>query len=261
MIVEPPSTSLQSVERALDVLCAFENKDEFGISELSRVLKLPKSAVHRVMLTLVGKGFVEQNSRRRYRLGLKILELGNVCRLRLDLASVAQPILNDLSIKANSNVHLAKLDGTEVVDLVRIEFPAPLRVARAPMLRRPAHCTALGKAMLAFGKPYLVERVLAEKLGRLTRKTIVDPARFRSELQRTRTRGYAIDNEEFYSGTRCVAAPVCDESGEVVAAVSVSGLITHVTEDRLAHLGEMVMESARAISMRLGNRELGGTTT
>src|SRR4051794_7110351 len=79
------ASGLQTIDRALDVLCAFEGKDELGISELSRMLKLPKSAVYRVVLTLASRGFVEQNAKRRYRLGLKMLELGNLCRLRLDL--------------------------------------------------------------------------------------------------------------------------------------------------------------------------------
>ena len=248
------ASGLQTIDRALDVLCAFEGKDELGISELSRLLKLPKSAVHRVVLTLASRGFVEQNAKRRYRLGLKMLELGNVCRLRLDLASVAEPILNELSVKANANVHMARLDGSDVVDLLRIEHPSPMRIGRAPMLRRPVHCTALGKAMLAFGNGALVEQVLAQKLSRMTRKTIIDPERFRAEMERTRLRGFAIDDEEFYGGRRCVAAPVLDPAAQVVAGVSVSGMITHITEDRVVEFGAMVMASARSVSTRLGSR-------
>lgn len=251
-------TGLQTIDRALDVLCAFQGKDELGISELARMLKLPKSAVHRVVLTLTARGFVEQNAKRRYRLGMKMMELGNLCRLRLDLAGVAEPVLHDLSVRADANVHLARLDGFEVVDVLRIEYPAPMRIGRAPMLRRPVHCTALGKAMLAFGSAYLVDRLLTEqKLSRMTRKTIVDPARFRVELDRTRARGFAIDNEEFYGGRRCVAAPVFDDAGQAVAGVSVSGIITYITEDRVSEFGAMVMDAGRDISARLGWR---GTT-
>ena len=106
--------SLQTVDRALDILCAFSDKDEIGISELSRRLKLPKSAVHRVMHTLALRGFIEQGENRRYRLGLRVLEeMGNVCRLRMELASVGAPIVKELSIRANCNSHLAKMDGIE----------------------------------------------------------------------------------------------------------------------------------------------------
>src|SRR6478609_381900 len=103
--------ALQTVDRALDILCMFAEADEVGVSELARRLELPKSAVHRVLHTLTMRGFLEQTANRRYRLGLKVLELGNVCRLRMDLAKIAAPILEQLSTRANCNSHLAKLDG------------------------------------------------------------------------------------------------------------------------------------------------------
>jgi IclR family KDG regulon transcriptional repressor len=244
-----------TIERALDVLCAFTDHGELGISELSRRLKLPKSAVHRVMRTLALKGFVEQDPNRRYRLGFMILELGNACRFRLDLARVTDPVLRELSVRANANTHLAKLDGAEVVDLLRVEYPSPMRVGRGPILRRPVHCTALGKAMLAFGKAESVEELILGGLSRMTRRTITQPDRFRAELERTRHRGYAVDNEEFYAGRRCVAAPIVDDTQKAIAAISISGLITHVTEDRVPQLGVMLMESAATISRHLGYRQ------
>jgi IclR family transcriptional regulator, KDG regulon repressor len=243
---------LQTIDRALDVLCAFSDKDEIGISDLSRRLKLPKSAVHRVMHTLALRGFIEQGENRRYRLGLRVLELGNVCRLRTELASVGAPIVRALSVRANCNSHLAKMDGLEVVDLVRSEYPAPVRVARMAIMRRPVHCTALGKSMLAFGDGARVDAVIRAGLSRLTQRTITQPARFQGELSKIRERGFAIDNEEFYAGKRCVAAPVFDESRQVIAAVSLSGLMTQITEDRVEQFGALVMEAARRISAHLG---------
>jgi DNA-binding IclR family transcriptional regulator len=245
---------LQTVDRALDILCAFSDKDEIGISDLSRKLKLPKSVVHRVMHTLALRGFVEQGENRRYRLGLRVLELGNVCRLRMELLSVGAPIIKALSVQANCNSHLAKMDGMEVVDLVRSEHPAPVRVARMPILRRPAHCTALGKAILAFGDAARVDAVVRAGLSRLTHRTITQPTRFRGELSRIRERGFAIDNEEFYAGIRCVAAAVFDDSGQPIAGVSLSALITHITEDRVEHFGSLVMDAARRISAHVGYR-------
>jgi DNA-binding IclR family transcriptional regulator len=244
---------LQTLLRGLEVLNAFSEKEDLGISDLARRLALPKSAVHRVIRTLANGRFVEQTPARRYRLGLKILELGNLCRLRLDLAARAQPILESLSNRAGANAHLAKLDGVEVFDLVRVEHPAPLRITRNPMMRRPAHCTALGKAILAFENALRVEEILAAGLTRLTRKTITNPERFRDELASVRKRGYAVDNEEFYSGTRCLAAPVFDDSGRVVAAMSVSCLITYLTEDRVPHFAGLVLDAAQHLSAQLGH--------
>jgi IclR family acetate operon transcriptional repressor len=175
-----------------------------------------------------------------------------LCRLRLDLATRAQPILESLSNRAGANAHLAKLDGTEVVDLLRVEHPTPQRITRNPMLRRPAHCTALGKAMLAFDSAARVDEILSAGLARLTRKTITQPERFLSELARVRKRGYAVDNEEFYLGTRCVAAPVFDDSGRVVGAMSVSCLITQLTEDRVPDYAALVQDASRHLSEQLG---------
>lgn len=244
--------TLQTIDRALDILTAFAAKHEFGVSEMARAVGLPKSATHRILTTLAERGFLEQGGNHRYRLGLKVLELGNACRLRLDLATVAQPILESLSVQANCNSHLAKLDGLEVVDVLRAEYPAPFRISRTAMLRRPAHCTALGKVLLAFGNPNLAAEIAAAGLPRLTRLTITKPERFFAELDRIRRRGFAVDNEEFYAGRRCLAAPVLDEKGHVVAALSISAMITEITEDRVPVFARMVVESAARISEQLG---------
>jgi DNA-binding IclR family transcriptional regulator len=246
------SAAFRSVDHALDVLCAFAEKEELGISELARRLHLHKSGVHRIVRALATKGFVQQRSNRRYSLGLRVLELGNMYRLRLDLARNAESILRPLSERMNANAHLARLENYEVLDLLRVEFPAPIRVTRSPMLRRPAHCTALGKVLLAYGPEQQLEGVLRRGLSRLTCKTITQPERLIAELARIRERGYAVDDEEFYPGIRCVAAPVFDEDGGITAAMSISGLITHVTEDRLPQFAEAVTHAALELSAQLG---------
>ena len=251
----PPAerTQFRSLDHALGVLCALAEKEDLGISELARRLRLHKSGVHRVLRALSAWGFVEQLPNRRYSLGLKVLELGNIYRLRLDLTRKAGPILKQLSLRTNANAHLARLDQGEVLDLLRIEYPAPLRVMRAPILRRPAHCTALGKALLAHGPADRVTQVIAAGLARMTPRTITQPDRFLNELARVREAGYAVDNEEFYSGMRCIAAPVFNEQSDAVAAISISALITHLTTDRIQPFAQMVVEAARELSSHLGH--------
>jgi DNA-binding IclR family transcriptional regulator len=251
-------TAFRSVDHALEVLCAFAEKEELGISDLARRLNLQKSGVHRIVRALASKGFVQQRANRRYSLGLRVLELGNMYRLRLDLARNAEPILRPLSERMNANAHLARMENSEVLDLLRVEYPTPLRVTRSPMLRRPAHCTALGKVLLAFGPDEQLQRVLRRGLSRMTAKTITHPERLHAELERIRERGYAVDDEEFYPGIRCIAAPVFDEDGKITAAMSVSGLITHVTEDRVPQFGDAVMHAAAALSEQLGFRRAQG---
>ncbi len=247
-----PRTDFRSLEHALGVLCAFQEREEFGISELARSLGLHKSGVHRIVRALTTWGFVEQLPNRRYSLGVKVLELGNIYRLRLDLIRKAEPILKLLSQRANANTHLARLEKCEVLDLIRVEYPAPLRVMRSPILRRPAHCTALGKALLAFGPPERVAQVLAGSLAKMTQRTISQPERLLQELARVREAGYAVDNEEFYSGIRCLAAPVFNEQSDAIAAVSISSLITHITTDRIPQFAQFVVETARELSSQLG---------
>jgi DNA-binding IclR family transcriptional regulator len=250
---EQPS-AFRSVDHALEVLCAFAEKEELGISDLARRLNLQKSGVHRIVRALALKGFVQQRANRRYSLGLRVLELGNMYRLRLDLARNAEPILRPLSQRTNANVHLARMENSEVFDLLRVEYPTPLRVTRSPMLRRPAHCTALGKVLLAYGPEEQLDSVLRRGLSRMTSKTITQADRLHLELGRIRDRGYAVDDEEFYPGIRCIAAPVFDEDGTITAAMSVSGLITHVTEDRVPQFAEAVMHAAGSLSEQLGFR-------
>ncbi len=175
-------------------------------------------------------------------------------RLRLDMVRKAEPILRDLSRRANANTHLARLENGEVLDLLRVEYPSPLRVTKSPMLRRPPHCTALGKVLLAHGTIEEVNALFERGVARLTHKTITQPQRLLKELSRIRECGYAIDDEEFYNGIRCVAAPVFDENGDTVAAMSISGLITHVTEDRIPQLASWVMQACGDLSAQLGFR-------
>jgi DNA-binding IclR family transcriptional regulator len=111
----------------------------------------------------------------------------------------------------------------------------------------------LGKALLAFSDARLAAQVAAGGLPRLTRYTITNPERFLAELERVRQRGYAVDNEEFYAGRRCLAAPVFDEHGRVAAALSISGMITDFTEDRVPAFAKIVMESAAQITEQLGH--------
>jgi IclR family acetate operon transcriptional repressor len=247
-------SAFPALENALNVLGVFAEKDEMGISEVARRLAIPKSGVHRVVRTLVARGFVEQRPNRRYCLGVRLLELGNLYRLRLDLIRLAEPVLRRLSTTANANAHLARLENAEVLDLLRVEHPAPLRVARSPMLRRPPHCTALGKALLAFGSAAQIDRTIAAGLPRLTARTITRPDRLLAELSSIRERGFAVDNEEFYAGMRCIAAPVFDENGEAAAAMSISGLITQVTEDRVEVYAALVVECSLELSVHLGYR-------
>jgi len=197
------------------------------------------------------RGFTERTRARRYRLGLKVLELGNSYRFQLDVVETAEPILKELSQLLNANTHLAKLDKAEVVDLTRVEYPVPLRTAKFPILRRPAYCTALGKVLLAYSGKATLDQAL-QMLSKVTAKTITQPQRFLQQLHHIREVGYGVDDEEFSLGVRCVAAPVFSNTSEVIAAASVSAPTTCLTYDKLPEFAKHVMQSAQEISTRLG---------
>jgi DNA-binding IclR family transcriptional regulator len=249
--------TLASVHNAARLLCAFSTTDtEYGVSELARKLQLAKSTVHRLLTTLAEEELVERNPRTgRYRLGLKMWELGTLAAGHLTLHEAAAPYLDDLRNRSRETVHIAVLDGTEVVYVERRESPQTLRLFGRVGHRNSAHCTSTGKVLLAFLPPDELERRLADiELVAKTPYTITDPERLRAELALVRKRGYAVNVNESELGIASVAAPILDRSGTVVAAVSTAGPLTRFEGPAMRHFAEMTVDAARHISERLGFR-------
>ncbi|HEY8425745.1 MAG TPA: IclR family transcriptional regulator [Limnochordales bacterium] len=257
--------SVQSVERAVRLLDVLARHDA-GISDLARATGLHKATVHRLIKTLLRLGLVElAPDGVRYRLGLRLLELGGRVLARLDVREVARPYLADLRDRTRLTVHMAVLDGTDVVYVEKLDSPANLRMASFVGTRSPAYCTALGKAILAVLPEQEREAILQRtRLLPRTPQTITTVEALRQDLAATRARGFAVDNVENEEGIRCVGAPVFGHGGRVVASVSVSGPIFSVTPDRVDELGRAVVETAGAISHALGyggsSRVIGGAS-
>jgi DNA-binding IclR family transcriptional regulator len=210
---------------------------------------------HRLLQTLVHTGYVEQDPRtRRYQLGLKILELRGVTVGAMRMAAEARPVLRDLMLRTGLRVHLAVYRGGSVVYIDRVDNSASL-LQYVPLGKRAsAHATGLGKAILAHSAPEDVAAFLARQpLTRITATTITDAEALSRELATIRRQGFALDRGESDINTRCVAAPIFDYTGRVVAAVSVAGG-TEEVEPRVAELAPVVMEIAQAISRRFGFR-------
>lgn len=246
--------TLNSVRNAARLLVAFSlERPELGVTELSRALGLGKSTVHRLVSTLAAFGLVELNPEtRKYRLGLKLIELGTVRLAQIELREQARPYLRRLSAQTQETVHLAILDEAAVIYIEKIESPQPLRVSSWVGKRNPAYCTGVGKTLLAYQPAATIEELVASGLMAHTPTTLTDPARLRAELAAIRTRGYALDNEEFQVGVRCVAAPVRDWTGQVVAALSVTAPAQRMSGSRAASLVTPVIETAAEISRQMG---------
>ena len=249
-------TRLSSVATAIRLLKAFSDSDrEIGISALSKKLGVSKSTVHRVATTLVAEGLLEQNPENdRYRLGLALFSLGTLVRRRMDISNEAKPFLSKLRETTKENIHLAVLQGSEVVYVYDMESSQAVRLKPHLGSTKPLFCSAEGLAILAFQPPSFVDRVLSGPLQPRTNNTMTDPAKIRARLEKIRADGYALEDEESEIGMRCVAAPIFDAEGHAVAAVGVAGPSQRLSTHAVANFAPQVRDAAASASMRLGYR-------
>jgi DNA-binding IclR family transcriptional regulator len=255
---EEGGTRLSSVANAILLMKTFsDEQSELGISALAERLGLAKSTVHRLASTLVEAGMLEQNKETgKYRLGLAVFELGSLVRRKIDISLEAKPWLMTLREQTGETVDLSILDHGGVVCVNFLESKKVNRTSSGIGLRKPVHCTAEGKALIAFQPPQMIERIINAGLERRTPRTMIDPAALTEELAKIRARGYATDDEEYELGVRGIASPIRDDSGNSVAAVGVSGPAQRLTKNRLRALAGHVNEAAKAISLRLGDRTI-----
>jgi IclR family KDG regulon transcriptional repressor len=247
---------LSSVATALRLLKAFsEDEVDIGISDLARRLGIAKSTAHRLSVTLVSEGMLEQDrANGKYRLGVGLFRLGALVRRRMEVSNEARPFLYELREKINESVHLAILDGSEIMYVYNLESTHAIRMRSDLGVRKPAHCTAEGQAILAFQPPEVIEQVIAAGLAPRTPNTITAAEKFLRALAVVRQRGCAIEDEESELGMVCVAAPIRDDAGDVVAAVGVAGPVTRLTRRSVATIVPHVIAAADQVSARLGYR-------
>ena len=234
------------------------SRDDAGLTllELSERLGLHKSTAHRLLMVLERHRFVEKiRHGGRYGLGLKLFELGTRSAAHLGLGQRARPYLERLVAEVGETAHLCILDDGEVLYLEKVE---PSRAVRAPSSvgrRNPAHCTAVGKALLAF-VPQTDLDAMAKRHGlrAFTRNTITSLPRLKRELALVRQRGYAIDDEEIEEGLVCIGAPIRDYSGSVVASMSVAGPAFRLSRTRIPIVANLVTQAAAEFSASLGYR-------
>jgi len=251
--------SVQAIERGCRILDHLSRgKQSYSIHDLSLSLNLPKPTIHRILSTLRHFGFVAQDELSKdYRLGFRLVELGHTVLDRIDLRKVAEPFLGDLARMAQETVHLVILDQGEIVYLDKVEEvndQRSLRMASRIGMRNYAHSCAVGKVLLETLPDVELDEIIARRgLPRLTKNTIVRLEEFKKHLANVKTQGYAIDDEENEEGIRCVAAPVRNDRGSVIAAISISGPTVRMTEKRIHNeLKTRVMKTALEISKKLG---------
>lgn len=252
---EKKTDTLKTAQRTLDILEAFSvDHPEYSASELVKKVSLPPGSIYRFLRVLTEKGFLERNPQtKKFRLGMRMFELGSLVWRDLDLRKIALPWIEKLSQKSGETVHLGVLSGNEVVSIEGIESGQSLRISLPVGKRVCLHSTGIGKAILAFLPEEEIKRIIAEKgLPGFTPNTITNPTRLAEEIEKIRRQGYAVDNEENEPGIRCVAAPIRNYSKAVVASISISGPAVRVTEEQVPQLAKIVKEAAYQISRSLG---------
>lgn len=247
-------TTLSSARNALRILKAFgPGEHALGVTELARRLGIAKSTAHRLLGTLAAEGFVRKVDHSRYALGLALWELGSRMVSGLELREVAHPILQELRDATGETVHLAILDGAEVVYLDRMESQAGLTLFRRIGFRMPAHATSSGKAILAFSPPEVVEQVFEAGMKKLAPRTITTRKQFLATLDRIRADGYVVSIEESEQAASSVGAPIFDHR-QIVGAISVAGPSQRFPEETIAKIARLVVNASRRISRGLGSQ-------
>jgi IclR family transcriptional regulator, acetate operon repressor len=239
----------QSAGRALAVLRCFETAPgDLGVTEIATRTGLTVSTAHRLARALCDGGLLIHDPRReRYRLGPTLVVLGRKAEAQLGYAQVL-PILEELATATGESVNLGIRAGSEVLVVLDVASSQPLRFEQAPGSRVPVHTSAMGKCLLAYTPDPAREVEQLAPLAPVTDRTITAQADLVAELERTRTRGWALNDEERNPGVRAIAAPVLDPEGRAVAAIAVQGPALRLTDDRLADLAPAVMQAAATLS-------------
>ncbi|HVC31883.1 MAG TPA: IclR family transcriptional regulator [Chloroflexota bacterium] len=246
--------AVQSLDRAIDLIEAFHTgADELGVAELAQSLDLPRATVHRLLASLTHRGFLAHNEHSgKYRLGLKLFELGSLVGNSLDVKSIARPYLSNLVKESGETAHLVILDGVDIVFVDKVETDNPFRMVSQIGVRLPARHSGSGKALLAqLDDDELTRRFAA---AASSERGGVDLPRLQAHLATVRAQGWAIDDQETQAGLRCIGTVIRDHTGAAIAGVSISGPIVRIGDERILDLAALLCSKASAVARALGYR-------
>lgn len=252
--VIPERRDVPALQKGLRVLELLADEGPLSLAEVQRGSGLNKTMAFRVLRALTDLGYVEHdNARHRYQLGLRLLALGSAVSRRLDIVEIARPHLVRLRDEFGETVNLGVLSDGAVVYLGMQEGQLGLRMSARLGSRDPIHSTSLGKAMLAYlPRARQRELIAAARLDAHTQTTIVEPELLEQELERTRARGYALDDEENEVGARCVGVPILDSNSRPIAGLSVSGPAARVSKEDAGEIAIRLWAASAQISRAMG---------
>lgn len=245
---------VQALDRAFAVLDLLGESDTpLGLAQVAASLQLHKSTAHRFLMVLERHHMVERTNTGKFRLGLRLFDYGNRAIEQYDLRDRAQPHLRRLVAETEETAHLCILEQARVIYIDKIEPARSVRMITRIGASNPVHCTSVGKAILAFlPEERIADIIRRTRFERLTHRTIANAEALRAEIEKTRRRGYAVDDEELEEGLRCIAVPVLDAQRQPVAAVSISGPSFRVTAQKLPAIANHLLHCVRGISADMG---------
>ncbi|MFJ4845029.1 MULTISPECIES: IclR family transcriptional regulator [unclassified Streptomyces] len=248
-----------AVTRALDILELFlEGDGTMSAPEITRRLELPRTTVHELVTTLAARNYLVPlpGQAGRYRLGVRTYQLGSRYAEQLDLAAEGQQVARSVAETCDETVHVAVLEGTDVIYIAKVDSTHAVRMVSAAGRRLPAHCTSVGKMLLAALPAAAIDDRFPDDrpLTAMTPHSITSPRELRRQLDLVRERGIAVEQRESNPDVSCVAAPVRDSAGHVVAALSISVPMVRWSDERLTELEGLAVKGAAELSERLGHR-------
>ena len=248
---------IPNLKKACNVLKLLTQEPQgLSLNEISERLDIPKTTALRILTTFCGENMASKRDAK-YFVGMALVQTGLSGLASMDVRTVAVPVLQDLAQATGETAHLAVLSGDRAMLVEVCDSPHPFRVASRPGTLVPLHCSSAGKVLIA----YAIEEDLADffrgaNLETRTPNTITRIDELEEEAERIRSRGYAVDEEEYYPDVRCIAAPVWDDHGDVVAAVGITGTATRFTPEKVEPFSVLVVEAAGRVSEGLGARSL-----
>jgi IclR family KDG regulon transcriptional repressor len=246
---------IQSIERAFAILEEVaRNREGIALAELSRRVGLHNSTTFHLVKTMVSLGYIQQTSEsKRYRVGRNLFTLAAGALHEIELAQAARPVLETLALRSGECSHFAVRSGDDIVVVAKTAGTGMFQVADQVGIVRPAHCTALGKVLLAALHPQQLERhVKTRELRRFTARTIIEHDALLREIEAVRRAGIAFDDGEFDPDARCVAVPVHNFTGQVAGAIGISAPMWRLTMQALQEKTQLVREAAAELSRELG---------
>lgn len=221
-----------TIQRALDILNLFKDQPSLSFIDLQKKLGFNKTTLYRVLSTLQDNKYLKKEEGGKYGLGINLFILGNRISKEYQLINVSTPFMQDLSQSLDLTIHLGTLDGTNVILIQKVEPHRSIKMICQIGGYLPAHCTSLGKTLLAFSSKEAVQKVIGTQgLQRYTPHTFCTTESLLAELESTRSRGYALDNAEHEKNIRCVAVPILNDSGRIEAALGAAGTIMDLPDE------------------------------